>query len=134
MEVHIYTDGGSRGNPGPSASGAVIKTPEGEVLAQVKKYLGVTTNNQAEYVAIVIGLLKAKELGATRVKMFMDTQLAVRQLNGEYKVKNPGIAERFKEVHNAAIGFERVTFDHVRREFNKEADALVNECLDEELG
>jgi ribonuclease HI len=134
MEVHIYTDGGSRGNPGPAASGAVIKTPEGEVLAEVKKYLGETTNNQAEYVAIIIGLAKAKELGATRAKMFMDTQLAVRQLNGEYKVKNPGIAQRFKEVHDVSMGFERVTFEHVRRELNKEADALVNQCLDEELG
>lgn len=134
MEVHIYTDGGSRGNPGPAASGAVIKTPEGEVLAEVKKYLGETTNNQAEYVAIVIGLEKAAELGATHVKMFMDTQLAVKQLNGEYKVKNPGIAQRFLEVRNTAMQFKRVTFEHVRREFNKEADALVNQCLDEELG
>jgi ribonuclease HI len=130
MDVQIYTDGGSRGNPGPSASGAVIFDMEGAVLAEVNKYIGVDTNNQAEYIAIIIGLEKAAELGATNVKMFMDTQLAVRQLNGQYKVKNEGIAKRFLEVKNLMHKFERVTFEHVRRELNKHADALVNTCLD----
>ena len=132
MNVHLYTDGGSRGNPGPAASGAVVKTPEGEVLAEAMKYLGETTNNQAEYTAIIIGLEKARELGAKRVDEFLDSELATKQLKGEYKVKNPGIAQRFLEVKNLIHAFDRVTFTHVYRENNKEADALVNKCLDEQ--
>lgn len=132
MHLHIYTDGGSRGNPGPSASGAVIKSPDGETLAEVTKYLGRTTNNQAEYTAIIIGLERAKKLGATHVSLFMDSELATKQLKGEYRVKDPEIAKRFLEVMNLLHQFERVTFTHVRREKNKEADALVNKCLDEQ--
>lgn len=138
MRVRIYTDGGSRGNPGPSASGAVIKAlnddREGPVLAEVSRYLGRDTNNQAEYTAIIIGLERAKELGATDVEMVMDSELAVRQLNGQYRVKNPDIARRFLEVRNLARGFDRVAFRHVLREKNKEADALVNRCIDENVG
>ena len=136
MNVRIYTDGGSRGNPGPSASGAVIfaldETVEGEVLAEVMKYLGKTTNNQAEYTAIVVGLEKAAELGATGVELFMDSELAVKQLKGQYKVKNAEIAKRFLEVKNLTHKFEWVTYTHVRRENNKHADSLVNKCLDAE--
>lgn len=134
MNVRIYTDGGSRGNPGPAASAAVLKSlkngKEGEVIATATKYLGRDTNNQAEYTAIVIGLEKAKRLGAKRVEINMDSELATKQLNGEYRVKDPGIAKRFLEVKNLLHAFERVTFTHVRRERNKEADALVNEVLD----
>lgn len=134
MDVRIYTDGGSRGNPGPSASGAVLKSlkngKEGEVIATASKYLGKTTNNQAEYTAIVIGLEKAKQLGAKRVEMYLDSELATKQLNGRYRVKDQEIAKRFLEVKNLIHHFERVTFTHVRREKNKEADALVNEVLD----
>ena len=130
MHVHIYTDGGSRGNPGPAASGAVIFSPDGKRLASVQRYLGRTTNNQAEYTAIVIGLERAKQLGATRVSLFMDSELATKQLNGEYRVKDKEIAKRFLEVKNLLHAFDRVTFTHIRREKNKEADALVNKCLD----
>ncbi|NQV89409.1 MAG: ribonuclease HI family protein [Parcubacteria group bacterium] len=132
MHVHLYTDGGSRGNPGPSASGAVIKTPKGKVIGEAMKYLGITTNNQAEYTAIIIGLEKAKELGAVKVDVFMDSELATKQLKGEYKVKNPEIAKRFLEVKNLIHQFDKVTFTHIYREKNKEADALVNKCLDDE--
>ena len=100
MEVHIYTDGGSRGNPGPAASGAVIKTPNGDLLAEVSKYLGRATNNQAEYVAIIIGLEKAHTMGAKTISLFMDSELATKQLKGEYRVKDPEIAKRFLEVKN----------------------------------
>lgn len=135
MDVRIYTDGGSRGNPGPAASGAVIKTlrggKEGEVIATASKFLGRDTNNQAEYTAIIIGLEKARSLGAKRVEMYLDSELAARQLNGQYKVKDAGIAKRFLEVKNLITKFERVTFTHVRREKNKEADAIVNKVLDE---
>lgn len=135
MDVRIYTDGGARGNPGPAASGAVLKTltdgREGKVIATVSKYLGRDTNNQAEYTAIVIGLEKARALGAKRVELYMDSELATRQLSGRYKVKDAGIAKRFLEVKNLIHGFECVTFTHVRRERNKEADAVVNKILDE---
>ncbi len=132
MHVHIYTDGGSRGNPGPSASGAVIKSPDGKLLANVSKYLGKTTNNQAEYTAIVIGLERAAKMGATVVSLFMDSELATKQLKGEYRVKDPDIAKRFLEVKNLLHKFDRVIFTHIPREKNKEADALVNKCLDEQ--
>ncbi len=130
MHIHLYTDGGSRGNPGPAASGAVLKTPEGETVAEVMKYLGETTNNQAEYMAIVIGLQKALDLGATRVDVFMDSELACKQLNGQYKVKNQEIAKRFVEVRSLEHQFDRVRYTHIYREKNTEADALVNVCLD----
>lgn len=134
MRIRLYTDGGSRGNPGPAASGAVLLAlrgeEEGEVLARVSRYLGRDTNNQAEYTAIIIGLERARTLGATEVDVVMDSELAVRQLNGIYKVKNPEIAKRFVEVHNLVQDFDKVTFRHVPREKNKQADALVNECID----
>jgi len=137
MRVRVYTDGGSRGNPGPAASGAVIKAlhgdKEGEILARVSRWLGRDTNNQAEYTAIIIGLERAKTLGAAEVDMVMDSELAVKQLNGIYRVKNPEIGKRFVEVHNLMQDFRKVTFRHVRREYNKEADALVNECIDAHL-
>ncbi len=135
MNIRIYTDGGARGNPGPAASAAVLKRlqdgEEGEVIATASKYLGKNTNNQAEYTAIVIGLEKARQLGATRVEMFLDSELATKQLNGQYKVKDQEIAKRFLEVKNLIQSFDRVTFTHVRREKNKEADAIVNQVLDE---
>jgi len=133
-KVRIYTDGGSRGNPGPAACAAVIKQmkdgEEKETVAHVSAYLGKTTNNQAEYMAIIRGLKRAQTLGAQEVELVMDSELAVKQLNREYKVKDPGIAARFLEVWNLAQTFKRVTFRHVRREKNEEADALVNACLD----
>jgi len=138
MKVRLYTDGGSRGNPGPAASGAVGKAldhgVEDEVMGEVMKYLGVTTNNQAEYTAIIIGLEKALELGATEVDVRMDSELATKQLNGEYKVKDQGLAKLFLQVKNLLHDFDQVTFRHVYREQNTEADALVNSCLDNEGG
>ncbi len=135
MKLRIYTDGGSRGNPGPAASGAVLKkmdgSREGETIDTVTRYLGKTTNNQAEYTAIIIGLERAKHLGATEVEVVMDSELAVKQMNGEYRVKNPDLAKRYMEVHNLLTDFKKVTFRHVRREFNKEADAAVNRSIDE---
>ena len=132
--LKIYSDGGSRGNPGPAASGAVLYSEDGEVVAEAHKYLGHDTNNQAEYTAIIIGLEKAKSLGAKTVDLFMDSELAVKQLKGEYRVKNPEIAKRFVEVKNLMTHFETVKIKHVRRELNKAADALVNKVLDEETG
>ena len=135
----MFTDGGARGNPGPAASGIVIfeLDAKGEMVAQVAafgQYLGETTNNQAEYMAIILGLKKAKELGFDAVDAKMDSELAVKQLNGEYKVKNPGIAQRFLEIHNLKQSFHQTSFSHVRREFNKLADAQVNIAIDNALG
>ncbi len=137
--VRIYTDGGARGNPGPAGLGAAIHTmhsdgSEGETIATVSEYLGKTTNNQAEYKAIIRGLERAKELGAETVEMVMDSELAVKQLNGEYRVRNPDLAKRFLEVNTLKVQFKQVTFRHVRREYNKEADALVNAAIDEATG
>lgn len=137
--LRIYTDGGARGNPGPAGLGVAIHArhedgSEGEVVATVHEYLGKATNNQAEYMAIIRGLEKAKKLGAEDVEMVMDSELAVKQLNGQYRVKNPELAKRFMEVYNLRQQFTKVTFRHVRREKNKEADALVNAAIDEGLG
>jgi len=134
MKVITYTDGGSRGNPGPSALGAYITDAHGKVLKEHGRFLGTQTNNYAEYMAIVDALTHAKELGATEVEMRMDSELAVKQLNGIYKVKNPGIAQLFMLVHNLRVQFKKVTFTHVRREFNTESDRLVNEVLDRHVG
>ncbi len=132
--ARMYADGGSRGNPGPSASGAVIydleNGEEGEVLAEVTKFLGNTTNNQAEYMAIVIGLRAAAKLGIEGLEVRLDSELAVKQLNGVYKVRNPEIAKRFAEVHELRQEFREIRFIHIRREKNTVADGLVNQELD----
>ena len=124
-----YTDGGSRGNPGPAASGWVVGG------LSFGKYLGVTTNNDAEYQAIIEALRTAKELlggkaPATRLEVRMDSELACKQLNGLYKVKNPRIKEHYAAIKELVPEFAGVRFVHVYREQNKEADAAVNEVLD----
>ena len=139
MHVRLYTDGGARGNPGPSGAGIVIhalndQDQEAEKIFADGKYLGDATNNIAEYEAVILGLTKALELNASSVDLVMDSELIVKQLNGEYKVKNEGLAQKYLQVHNLLYRFERVTFRHVRREFNKEADAQVNKALDKALG
>lgn len=132
MPKHLisYTDGGARGNPGPAAFGYVIKTPDGETVAAHGEYIGRTTNNQAEYKGILAAIRKARELGAETLEMRMDSELAVKQLTGEYRVKDPDLANLYMLIHNERIFLRRVTFTHVRREQNKEADAKVNEALD----
>ena len=128
----IYTDGGSRGNPGPAAAGFVIENKG------YGEYLGKTTNNIAEYTAIVLALRKVRAiLGKTKAKqteveMRMDSELAVRQLTGKYRIKNEGIQPLFFEIWNLKFDFKKVDFVHVRREENKDADAMVNKVLDEQ--
>ena len=136
--MRLYADGGSRGNPGPAASGYVLfalseEGETGEKIFEDGEFLGTATNNVAEYTAIIIGLKKAKELGAEYLDVRLDSELAVKQLNGEYRVKNSGLAKLFVEVHNLRQKFHTIQFSHVRREFNKEADAMVNKALDEAL-
>lgn len=132
MTVHVFTDGGARGNPGPGAAGAVIYQGS-KCRARLKRYLGHTTNNRAEYTAILMALEEAKKLGADRVEMCMDSELAVRQLNGQYRVKNFELAKIFLQIHNIKLQFKKVTFQHVPRAMNHEADAMVNEAIDENV-
>lgn len=128
--VIIYTDGGSRGNPGPSASGYIIMNDREQVVHEGGTYLGITTNNQAEYQGVRLGLEKARELGAKRVDFRIDSLLVVNQMNGIYHIKNRElwpIHERIKELIGS---FDKVTFTHVKREFNQLADGMVNKTLD----
>lgn len=128
-KVIIYSDGGSRGNPGPSASGFVIMNARQDVVHQGGMYLGITTNNQAEYHGVRLGLEKALEMGAKTVDFRVDSMLVVNQLNGIYTIKNRElwpINERVKELMEK---FDKVTFTHIRREFNQLADGMVNKIL-----
>jgi len=127
--VIIYSDGGSRGNPGPSASGFVIMSAKQEVLHQGGMYLGITTNNQAEYHGVRLGLEKALSIGARIVEFRVDSLLVVNQLNGVYTVKNRDLWPIHERIKDLITQFEKVTFQHVRREFNQLADGMVNKIL-----
>ena len=128
--VIIYSDGGSRGNPGPSASGFVIKDATERLVFEGGKYLGITTNNQAEYQAVKLALEKALEMGARFVQFRLDSLLVVNQLNGVYQIKNRDLWPIHAAIKELSAQFRQISFTHVRREFNKEADAMVNKILD----
>lgn len=130
MKLTIYTDGGSRGNPGPAATGIIIKDETGKTVSAYGEFLGTQTNNYAEYKAIISALKKAKSLGATEVACFADSKLVVEQLNQNWKVREPSIQKLFVEAYNASQQFKKITYKHVLREKNKEADAEVNKILD----
>lgn len=129
-EVIIHSDGGARGNPGPAGIGATIYSADNKKLADISKYLGITTNNQAEYRALIAALEKAQELKVKEVKCFLDSELVVKQLNHEYKIKNVDLAPLFLKVYNLSLKFSKISFIHIRRELNKEADRLANEAMD----
>ncbi|KKR32140.1 MAG: Ribonuclease H [Candidatus Falkowbacteria bacterium GW2011_GWF2_39_8] len=129
-KLKIYTDGGARGNPGPAGIGAVIFDEAEKIVAEVSEYIGETTNNQAEYKAVVAAIQKAKELGGEELDFYLDSQLVVEQLNRNYKVKNEGLAPLFIQVYNATMSFKKVTFTYIPREQNKLADKLVNIAID----
>lgn len=126
----VYSDGGSRGNPGPSASGFVIMNAREEVLHQGGVYLGITTNNQAEYHGVRLGLEKALEMGAKTIDFRLDSLLVTNQLNGVYKIKNHELWPIYERIKELISHFESVKFSHVRREFNQLADGMVNKILD----
>lgn len=131
LKLVIHVDGGARGNPGPAGLGVYIQDEEGNVLLRHSRYLGDDlTNNQAEYMAVVDGLVHAQALGADEVKMYVDSELVVKQLNHEYKVKNEELAKLFVRVWNMITSFKKTKFIHVPREQNLEADKLVNEAID----
>ena len=129
-EVNLYADGGSRGNPGPSASGYVLMDKAGQVFFEAGVYLGITTNNQAEYQALKFGLEQAKKMGIHTVYVHMDSLLVVNQMKGIFKVKNRDLWPIHEAIQLLLKDFKKVTFTHVPREFNKLADAEVNKCLD----
>jgi ribonuclease HI len=128
--VTIYTDGGSRGNPGPSAAGYVILNSRQEVIAEGGEYLGITTNNQAEYHGVRLGLEKAIELKITRADFKIDSMLVVNQMKGFYKIKNRELWPINERIRELMKQFRKVTFTHVGREFNQLADGMVNKTLD----
>jgi ribonuclease HI len=133
VNLRIFTDGGARGNPGPAGAGVVIKDADtGETLKELHKYIGETTNNQAEYAAVILALTEALDLSPDSIMVVADSELLVRQLTGEYRVKNEGLAKRFLEVRNleTRLGVP-VRYRHVTRDQNKEADALANKAMDE---
>jgi ribonuclease HI len=130
VKVVVHVDGGSRGNPGPAAGAAVICTPEGELLAQASELFGVTTNNVAEYRGLLLGLERARALGATEIELVNDSELVAKQLIGVYKVKHPDMRTLHAEALAALRAFERWSIRSVPRERNAQADALVNAALD----
>lgn len=132
-EIKIFTDGGSRGNPGPAASGVVILTANDEVIEGFGRFLGEATNNVAEWTAVKFALEEAKKYQPKHIDFFMDSELVCKQLNGQYRVKHPGLIPIYLEVKKLAAEFD-ITFAHVYRAYNKLADAQVNIAIDEALG
>jgi ribonuclease HI len=126
----VNVDGGARGNPGPAAIAAVVATPEGEILEERSETIGQATNNVAEYRALLLGIERARALGAREVELVGDSELIVRQVRGEYRVKDAALRELHARVGEALDGLERWSIRHVRREENARADLLVNEALD----
>ncbi|MDT8337352.1 MAG: ribonuclease HI family protein [Candidatus Izemoplasmatales bacterium] len=126
----INTDGGARGNPGPAGIGVVFSDENGEIVAKFKEYIGEATNNVAEYRALILALDKAKNFECQEIECRLDSELIVKQLKGEYKVKDEKMKDLYAKVQEL-IFFKTVNFIHVRREKNKEADTLVNEAIDE---
>jgi ribonuclease HI len=126
----VNVDGGARGNPGPAAIGAVVQAPGGEVLEERGERIGAATNNVAEYRALLLGIERAAALGASELELVGDSELVVRQVKGEYKVKDAALRELHAEVKRALRRFDTWSIRHVRRERNAAADRLVNEALD----
>lgn len=121
----IYTDGAALGNPGPAGAGAIIVDTKGNIVYRISESLGTATNNEAEYYAIILALEKASDMGLQNIEIRSDSQLIVRQINGQYKVKSPNLKPLFKKVLNLLSNFRRTKMVHISREFNKEADKLA---------
>lgn len=130
MTFYLQTDGGARGNPGPAGSGAVLFDEKGAAVGEWSAYVGETTNNQAEYKALIGGLEMALEKGVRQLLVKMDSELIVNQMKGKYRVKDPGLKLLFADVLRLTNKFENITFQHIPREQNKHADRLVNQAID----
>lgn len=132
-QLQVFTDGGSRGNPGPASCGvAVYENINGrlQLIDSFSKFLGTTTNNQAEYQGVILALEKLMPYKEQQLNFFLDSLLVVQQLKGEYKVKDKELGKLFLKAWNLMAGFQKITFQHIPREKNKQADQLVNEELD----
>ncbi|MDE2311873.1 MAG: ribonuclease HI family protein [Patescibacteria group bacterium] len=130
MKLIINTDGGARGNPGPAGIGVVIRDESGQILARHNQYIGKTTNNVAEYRALILALAEAGKHDADELLVNMDSELIVRQMTGQYKIKEPTLQALAAEVLKLRRQFKNVAFRHVPREQNKDADLLVNQAID----
>lgn len=126
----IYTDGGARGNPGPAGIGCIIYDEKNKIIAEISKSIGHATNNQAEYQAVIVGLEKAREMSAKELIFYLDSELVVKQLKHEYKVKNRELAPLFLKIHNLTMSFKKINYKYIPREKNKLADKLVNKAID----
>jgi ribonuclease HI len=130
MRLTVHVDGGARGNPGPAAVAAVVSDGDGQVLTEAARVIGRATNNVAEYRALLLGIETARALGGTELDLVGDSELIVKQVRGEYRVKNADLKPLHAEVRGALDEVDAWSIRHVRRELNKEADRLVNEALD----
>jgi ribonuclease HI len=134
VKVVVHVDGGARGNPGRAAAGAVLSTPDGQVLDEASELLGVATNNVAEYRGLLLGLARAKALGATEVEVVNDSELIAKQINGAYKVKHAAMRPLYLDAMAALREFDSWSIRSVPRAQNAAADALVNQALDSARG
>jgi len=130
MKGYLFTDGGARGNRGRSAIGIVLKDADKKNIEVNGKFLGVSTNNNAEYQALIFGLETAKKHGITEIECFLDSELVVKQLKGQYRVKDLNLQNLFNQVKILENEFKHISFTHVLRSLNKDADAIVNKVLD----
>lgn len=133
MKGVLFTDGGARGNPGPAGIGAVLKDASGEVIGEIAEGIGETTNNVAEYSALIAGLEMALDRGVTEIEVFMDSELVISQLKGEWKIKNDRLRSLAVKARALLNRFEPHTLEHVRRELNSDADRLANQGMDAAL-
>lgn len=133
LRMRVYSDGAARGNPGPAGAGAVLVEPNGQVVDRIGKYLGIQTNNFAEYTGLLLGLRRARELGAQEVEVYADSELMIRQLGGRYQVKSTSLRPLYEEALELLNGFSRVKLVHVPREMNSAADEMSNRAIDERL-
>ena len=131
--MRVYSDGAARGNPGLSGAGAVLVEPSGQIVDRLGKFLGVHTNNYAEYMGLLIGLRRAKDLGVREIEVFADSELMIRQLGGRYQVKSATLRPLYEEAVRLLNDFSRVKLVHVPREMNKAADEMSNRAIDERM-
>jgi ribonuclease HI len=131
--IRANIDGGARGNPGPAAYGVVVRNAKGEIIDEIAEYLGLQTNNFAEYSGLLAALDYAVREKYASLKVLSDSELLVKQMKGQYRVKNPGLLELYDRARALVRKLERFSIDHVLREYNREADRLVNEVLDSRI-
>jgi ribonuclease HI len=132
--LRVFSDGAARGNPGLAGAGAVLTLPSGEVVERLGLFLGRQTNNHAEYMGAILGLERARALGAEEVELLADSQLLIRQLGGRYQVRSPTLRPLYQQARALLADFRRHSLTHLPREENREADAMSNRAIDERLG